>query len=142
MIRKTYSRWSRYVASGVFVVGGAASVLLLRWGFILLGMGSGMSAGPVPNGFIHQTPLLCLVSLYFAICAIGVFVAGQRSVMWLVAVLSHLILLAAFCRFCADTLYAHYIFGVSLNAVLFAVFFSPWILVWCVLLFKRNEPVA
>jgi hypothetical protein len=142
MIRKSYSRLLRTVSSIVFLVGGALAVGALWWIFLILNMGAGMSDSAVSSGEIRAAPILWLVSLYFAVSGIGVLVTWQRTAMWTVAAISHLVLLVTFAKFCSQTIYAHYISGIALDAALFAVFFSPWILIWCVVLFRRNEPVA
>ncbi len=84
--------------------------------------------------------LTWLACSYFAVSAVGVVAYRKREALRIVAVVAHLLLLAAFLVFCSSGLGSEKFFtGVMLGSLLTVVFFSPWFVVWFLIFPKRND---
>ena len=134
-------RW-RVPAFIAFVIGGIVTLTVFRVLGTLGHMEAGMSAGAVQGAAFTDTLIPWIAVSYFAVSAIGILIARKRNTMRLTAALAHLMLLVTFCLFCLEASRGdegEFLLNVVKLAVITAVFFSPWIAIWCWLLFRHGK---
>lgn len=135
----------RILASFAFVVGG-----VLMW-FVLAGlrgfatMQAGMSAVSVAGPPSSEALIPWFVCSYFAVSAVGVLVFKRRSGLMSVAAVAHLMALVAFCLLCSEGSQdsRKFIGEALILGLLTLLVFSPWLCIWCSLLFagRRDDAI-
>jgi hypothetical protein len=132
----------RILASIAFLMGGAVTFLIF---WILRGLGhmeAGMSDGTVPAPPFAEALIPWFAISYFAVSAVGVLIARMREPLWLAAASAHLVLFVTFCLLCSEALGEENTGNVFINclriAFIFLIFFSPWFVLWGVILTKAK----
>jgi hypothetical protein len=132
----------RIIASLAFAAGGVGTWFVMAavrsFGTSLAAMSASAVSRPPPIDVL----LPWLASSYFMVSAIGIVVCRQRQALRVMALLAHLLLLATFLAICSEGIgqrAEEFIGGVLLLGVITLLFFSPWLIVWSVFLFRCNE---
>jgi len=139
--------WFRVLAFSLFIGGGIFTWFVLRLLRALAASQSGMSAVPIPGPLIPDAVIADLFCSYFAASAIGAFIARTKIGLLTAAGLSHLLLLLAFCAIAFSICYSdgsgsandHHFAGILRLAVIVAVFYSPWLCLWVLLLVQAAD---
>ena len=88
--------------------------------------------------------IMWLACSYFVVSAVGVVACLKREALRVVALVAHLLLLAAFLVLCSKGLgngSEKFFTSLMLLSLVTVVFFSPWFVVWFFILSRRNGVV-
>jgi hypothetical protein len=132
----------RIIASLAFVAGGVVTWFILAALHAFGASQAGLSASAVSGPPSIEALIPWLACSYFLVSAVGVVACRKRESLRVVALLAHLLLLAAFLAVCSEGLgkgSEKFLTGLLLMLVITVVFFSPWLAVWGFLLFRRND---
>lgn len=131
----------RIIASITFVAGGVGAWFVMA---ILRGFAAsqaGMSAVAISGPSLVEVIIPYLVCFYFLVSAIGIVVCRKRESLRGAALFAHLLLLVVFFAMCSEGIgkgSENFMAGVLLLSVITLLFFSPWLIVWSVFLFRRG----
>jgi len=133
----------RIIVAIAFIVGGAVTCFVLA---VLKGFAAsqaGMSAGPVPASPAVDALIPWLAGSYFVVSAIGILLCQSRTALRVAALVAHSLLLIAFLSICAEGLGGYterFLTGLLTLSFITVLFFSPWLIIWAVFLFRDGGP--
>ena len=133
----------RIIAAIAFIAGGAITYFVLA---VLKGFGASqaaMSAGPVPAPSAMEVLIPFLACSYFVVSAMGVLFCRSRAALRVAALVAPSLLLTAFVSICVGGLRGDpvkFLSGFVTLSLITVVFFSPWFIIWAVLVFRDATP--
>lgn len=131
----------RILASLAFVAGGIGTGILFAALSIYASSQIGMSAGVIPKRSVVDSLIPWFACSYFLVSAVGVVVWRKHEALRIVAVIAHLLLLAAFLALCStgmDKGIGKFLSGLAVLSGYTVVFFSPWAAVWAFILSRAE----
>jgi hypothetical protein len=103
---------------------------------------AGMSDSPIPGSPLAEALVPWFAILYFAVSMVGILVARKRDSLLIMAVLAHLMLFITLCLLCSEDSEANtgnFIADCFSLGLIIAVYFSPWFVLWGVILAKAEH---
>lgn len=134
------NRTGRNIAGGLFIAGGILTGFILE---AVQGFGhsqAGMSAGSVPGAPSRDAAIIPLLCSYFVVSAFGVLSTNDKRVLRKFAFVAHLLALIVFGIACSEAHPGEILSGILTLAMIMAVCFLPWVIIWLVVLAKAASP--
>lgn len=135
----------RVIASSLFTAGGAVTWFIITVMKAYAFSQAAMSAGPVSGKDASDAAVLWLACAYFLISAVSAAAMTNKKALWILWCLAHTLVIIAFAVLvseASDWERDKFISAFLTLALIFAVFFSPWLAIWAWVLRKANSPVC
>jgi hypothetical protein len=131
--------------AAAFVIGGIFNLLILLLLHALAHSEAGMSAGSVSSSGPSDSVIILVTCGYFFASAFGVFICRTKSALRLWATFAHVLLVIDYVMIfisvkSGDPSGYRWPGEVCKLAMVMATYFSPWLIVWGVVLSRSNLP--